>query len=312
MNRAVAAARTGRWPPNVIGAGWMFLAALAFTLMTTLVKYLGADYPAALQTFYRQLAGVALLLPLMVRYRRRAFVAHRLGLMLFRSAVTVGGFILTFESFRLLPLAEANALSFTRVLWVVPIAALFLHEKIGMARLGATMIGFIGVLVMMRPDMGGIGVPHLAALGGALMLACANMSAKALTGDHEMLSLLVWSALLGVVAALPPAIADWRWPSPGDLALLGLMGAAGVAVQYCYIAGLRIGDTAAVVPVDYSRLVMAMAVGLLLFGEVPDRVTMTGAAIVVAATLFIIWREQWVSGRSKAAQNASGEDIEIG
>lgn len=271
----------------------MLLSAITFTLMTTLVKFLGSDYPATVQTFYRQLAGTVLLLPLMIRHGRAAFVADRFGLLLFRALATVAGFILTFESFRLLPLADANAISFTRILWVVPIAVLFLGERVGPLRLAATVSGFAGILVMMPPEAsGGIAWPHLAALGGALLLAFANVSAKSMTSSHGTLTLLVWASMLGAVLSLPPALAEWRWPSLVDLALLSTMGVAGVLNQYCSLMGLKVGDATAVIPVDYSRLVMAAAVGIMLFNEIPSANTIMGAAIIVGSTLFIIWREQ--------------------
>lgn len=292
----------------------MLLAAIAFTAGMTLVKYLGPGYPAALQAFYRQLAGVIVLIPLILRHGRAAFATNRMGLMVFRSVATVAGFIMTFESFRLLPLATANALSFTRILWVVPLAIIFLRERIGSARVIATLVGFAGVLLMLQPGAGTIGWPYLAALGGALMLACANISAKSMSGDHPMLPLLVWSAVLGVIVALPPAILTWRWPTPGDFALLALMGVLGVAVQVCYLHGLKMGDTAAVVPVDYSRLVFAAATGYFFFDEVPNATTLAGAGIVVAATLLIVFREQRAAQSRDnrrlglAAESASGED----
>lgn len=282
-----------RYSPNVVGAWWMFLSAITFTLMTTLVKFLGNDYPATVQTFYRQLAGTILLLPLMAKHGRAAFIADRFGLLLFRAAATVGGFILTFESFRLLPLADANAISFTRILWVVPIAVFFLRERVGPMRLAATVIGFAGILVMMPPEAsGGIGWPQLAALGGALLLAFANVSAKSMTSSHGTLTLLVWASVLGAVLSLPPALAEWRWPSLLDLALLSVMGVAGVLNQYFSLLGLKVGDATAVIPIDYSRLVMAAAVGFVLFNEMPDANTIIGAAIIVSSTLFILWREQ--------------------
>lgn len=282
-----------RFSPNVVGAWWMFLSAITFTLMTSLIKFLGSDYSAAIQTFYRQLAGTVILLPLMVRHGRTAFATDRFGLILFRAAATVGGFILTFESFRLLPLADANAISFTRVLWVVPIAVFLLKERVGPLRLFATIIGFAGILVMMPPEAGGgIGWPQIAALGGALLLAFANVSAKSMTSSHGTLTLLVWASILGLVLSLPMALAEWRWPSAKDLALLATMGMAGVLNQYCSLVGLKMGDATAVIPVDYSRLVMAAAVGFVFFNEMPQLSTAIGAAIIVGSTLFIIWREQ--------------------
>ena len=101
----------------------MLASALGFTAMTTLIKFLGDDYSAALQTFYRQVAGFIILLPIIVRRRSAAFATTRPGILIFRSAAGTLGMILSFYAFQKMPLADANALSFTRTLWLVPLAA---------------------------------------------------------------------------------------------------------------------------------------------------------------------------------------------
>ena len=104
--------------PNVHGALWMVASALGFTVMTTLIKFLGDDYPAALQTFYRQVAGFVILIPFIINRRGAAFATTRPGILLFRSAAGTLGMILSFYAFQKMPLADANALSFTRTLWL--------------------------------------------------------------------------------------------------------------------------------------------------------------------------------------------------
>ena len=110
--------------------------------------------------------------------------------------------------------------------------------------------------------------------------------------DHGPFVLLVYSAVLGFVFALPGAFIQWRWPDPMDLGLLAAMGVMGTITQGCYIKGMQIGDAAAMAPIDYTRLVFAAVAGFLLFAEVPGVWTLAGAAIVVASTLYITWREQ--------------------
>lgn len=283
--------------PNVHGALWMVASAMSFTAMTTLVKFLGDDYPAALQTFYRQLAGLLILTPLILRDWRAAFHTTRPGILLFRSAAGTVGMILGFYAYQKMPLADANALSFTRSLWLVPLAAFVLRERIGPLRIGAAVVGFAGVLIMLQPGSHGLnlGGPELAALSSAFLFALTITGMKVMTRDHSALVLLVYSALLGVVFAVPPALFVWRWPEPFDLLLLAAMGVLGVITQGCYIKGMSIGDAAAMAPVDYTRLVFAALAGFLLFSEVPGVWTLVGAGIVVASTLFITWREQKAS-----------------
>jgi len=292
--------------PNVRGALWMLASALGFTAMTTLIKFLGADYPAALQTFYRQAAGLLVLAPLILRDWRGAFHATRPGILFFRSAAGTVAMIMSFYAFQVLPLAEANALSFTRTLWMVPLALFVLHEKMGPLRIAAALAGFVGVLVMLQPGAPGhgFGWGQAAALGAAALFAMTITGMKVMTRDHSPFTLLVWSAVLGLVFSLPPALFVWRWPEPVDLVLLAAMGVLGTITQGCYIKGMQIGEAAVMAPIDYTRLVFSAAIGFAVFHEIPTWATIAGAGIVVASTLFITIREQQVSRRAKAVPPA--------
>lgn len=290
--------------PNLRGALWMLVSAICFTAMTTLVKYLGADYPAALQTFYRQLAGVVLLLPLIARDWSGAFRTTRPWILIFRSSAGVLAMIMGFYAYQKLPLADANALSFTRTLWLVPLAAFVLREPIGPWRIGAAVVGFIGVLIMLRPGAGGMGAwigwPQACALVSSLLFALTITGMKVMTRDHRPLVLLVYAAFLGLIFAIPPALFVWRWPSWPDLGLLAAMGVLGTLTQGAYIKGMEAGEAAVMAPIDYTRLVFAVGAGLLLFREIPKPATLVGAAIVVASTLFISWREHQLAQRAKS------------
>ncbi|WP_293679478.1 DMT family transporter, partial [uncultured Phenylobacterium sp.] len=241
-------------------------------------------------------------LPVILRHRGAAFATNRPGIMLFRSLTGTAGMILSFYAFQEMPLADANALSFTRTLWLVPLAALVLREKVGPMRIAAAMVGFVGVLVMIRPGAGGefaVGLPALAMLASAFLFAFTVTGIKVLTRDHAPMVILVWSAVLGVVLAIPGAVITWRVPNLQDFLLLCAMGAIATANQACYIKGMQLGDAAAMAPIDYTRLVFAATAGFLLFAEVPTVWTWLGAGIVVASTLVITWREQQLARSAK-------------
>jgi drug/metabolite transporter (DMT)-like permease len=214
--------------------------------------------------------------------------------------------MLSFYAFQNMPLADANALSFTRSLWLVPLAAFVVGERIGPLRIFAALAGFAGVLIMVRPGADGhfaLGLPALAMLASSFLFALTVTGMKVLTRDHAPTVLLVWAATLGMVFSIPGALLSWRWPEPVDLALLSLMGVMGTATQAFYIRGMAAGDAAAMAPVDYIRLVFAAAVGFFLFAEVPTVWTIVGAAVVVASTLFITWREHVASRRGVAVRS---------
>ena len=297
--------------PNLQGALWMLGSAVGFAGMTVLIKYLGDSYPPALQTFYRQAAGFVVLLPIILRHRGAAYATTRPGLLLFRSGAGTIGMMLSFYAFQEMPLADANALSFTRNLWLVPLAAFVVREQVGALRIGAAVVGFIGVLVMIRPGAGGefaLGLPALAMLAASFLFALTITGMKVMTRDHSPTVLLVWAATLGLVLAIPGAFLTWRWPEPLDLGLLCLMGVMGTITQACYIKGMQLGDAAAMAPIDYTRLIFSAAAGFFLFSEIPTIWTLTGAAIVVASTLFITIREQQLvkSARLSAVAEVDG------
>ncbi len=282
-----------QWSANRRGALWMLASAATFTLMTTLVKSLGGDYPANVQNFYRQAAGLLILAPVIVRNPVAAFRTTRPGLLLFRSAAGTIATMLSFYSYQKMPLADANVLSFTRTLWLVPLAAFVLREKVGPRRISATLVGFAGVLFMVQPGGGAAapGLPTLAALVAALLFAFTITGMKVMTRDHSPLTLMVWAAALGFVFAIPPALFAWRWPGGMDLMLLTIMGALATITQGCYIKGISLGDAAAMAPVDYTRLVFAIMLGYLFFHDIPNATTLLGAGIVIGSTFYITWRE---------------------
>jgi drug/metabolite transporter (DMT)-like permease len=292
---------------NLRGALWMLASALSFTAMTTLIKFLGKDYPAPLQAFYRQAAGLLVLAPWIIRHPVRAFATTRPGILIFRAGAGTIGLMLQFYAFQRIPLAEANALSFTRGLWLVPLAAFMLRERMGPSRIGAAVVGFFGVLVMLHPSgrLGELGAPQLCMLASSLLFAFTVTGMKALTRDHPPSTLLYWSAALGVVFSLPLALFTWRWPTPGDLSLLCLMGAVATVNQACYIKGMQAADAAAMAPIDYTRLLFSAAAGFFLFGEVPGGATLAGASIVIGSTLYITWREHVIVSRSQLALAAA-------
>jgi drug/metabolite transporter (DMT)-like permease len=277
----------------------MVVSAITFTVMTLLIKFLGRDYPAALQTFYRQLAGFTVMLPLILHDPRGSFRTTRPGILLFRSVAGTLGMILAFYAYQALPLADANALSFTRTLWLVPLALFVLKESVGLRRISATLVGFLGAMLMLQPSTeAGLGWPAAAALASALLFSLTVTGMKVMTRDHSTLTLMAWSAALGLVLSIPPAVFVWRWPEAIDFLLLCAMGVLGTITQACYIKGMSLGDAAVMAPLDYTRLVFAVIFGYLIFHEIPNAMTLIGALVIIASTVYITFRESRL-GRPK-------------
>ncbi|NWE54311.1 DMT family transporter [Brevundimonas sp. P7753] len=277
--------------------------------MTVLVKHLAGDYPSHVQNFYRQTGSLIVAVPFMLRSPRQVlFVPLATMPPLFvRALLATVGMILLLYTYEAVPMAEANALSFTRPLWVVLLAAVFLRETIGPSRIAAVAVGFVGVLIIMRPWGAGVtlGWPHVAALVSALCLAGTITGVKSLTKDLSASSILVWSSIIGEILCLPFALADWRWPSVGDLIPLFLIGLLSAANQVLFIKGMAVGEAAVLAPIDYARLVLSIIAGLVVFGELPDAYTYLGAGVIVASTLYITNREIQIRRARMRAVEAS-------
>lgn len=284
-------------PDNLKGAMWMLASGLTYSGAMALVKLLGTEYSSATQNFTRQCVALIVLSPLILRNPRDAFTLHRPWLMLLRCAATSLSIILAFNSFHALGLAEANSLSFTRALFLVPLAAFLLGERIDRHKLAATLIGFGGVLVILSPGSSAslIGWPAAQGLLAALLVSWSVVSVKTMTRDHSALCLLTWSALLGALFTAPFAAMD----GAGDLALLALMGLLGVVTQFCYIRGMSLGEATLMAPIDYVRIVFTTLLGYLMFADLPQPATYMGTALIIAAAIYVT-----LHGRRKDREQA--------
>ena len=281
--------------PNVRGAVWVVLAAALFVVMGTLTKLLADRFESAQMGFFRVAFGLLAVLPFVAHMGPRQLVTGRLWLHLLRGlggglAVLCGFYALMHLSF-----ADAVSISYARMLFVIPLAVMFLGEKVRVRRWTATAVGLVGVLVMLRPA-GEVELATWIALLGALLVAGVSIMVKRLAETERPETLLFYFGVTSTLVTLLPALAVWTTPTLWELALLLAIGGSGSAAQYCMIQGYKSGEATAVIPFDYFRLLFAAAVGIVLFAEYPDAWTIGGAAIIVASTLYIALREARLKG----------------
>lgn len=297
-------------PPNLRGALWMLGSALLFTVMATLVKILGARLDSFEVAFFRSLTGILFILPLILHPGRQGVSTRRPWLHLLRGALGSCGMMFGFYAFVHLPLATASAISFARTLFLVPLAVLFVGETVGYRRLAATIVGFIGVLIILRPSAT-TDLAALVAVLSAIVIAGAVTCVKILSREDGPMTLLFTSSFIGVIATAIPAAMNWVMPTFQEFVGLGIMGAFGIAAQTCFIRAYSIGEVSALAPIDYTRLLLATAVGFFLFGSVPDFWVFFGAAVIVASTLYITMREARKGGRAarSAKPGVTADDV---
>lgn len=282
---------------NRRGIYWMLLTTALFTSLDATAKYLTQDYPVPQVLWARfsfHLVFVALFLGVRLSVTLRS---QRLGLQMIRSLlmlVTTGMF---FFAVRGLPLADVVAIMFVGPLFVTALSVPLLGDYVGPRRWTAVAIGFLGALVVVRPGSGvmqGLAVlPVLAALSHALY----TITTRQLANHDLPMTTLFYTAALGAVVTT--MIVPFYWTSP-DLkgwllmALLGLFGAAG---HLALIKALGYASPVVVAPLSYASLIWSTGIGFVLFGDVPDAMTILGAVLIAASGMYVFHRERVRSQR---------------
>ena len=280
----------------VQGALWMLLSAGSLAGLTGIVRYMSAGLPPFEIAFFRSFFGFLILSPWLLRSGIGILRTKRVRLYTLRCAFGAATMLMWFSALAMVPLADAVALGFTSPLFVVIGAALFLGELVRGKRLGATLCGFAGALIILRPGSGVLDVGAILVLLSAVTLAGANLSVKELSRTEPVQAIVTYMVIFMVPLTLIPTLFVWQTPTP--LQLVELAGLAGVATlgNYAMTRSVAVADASAVMPYDYARLPFAALIGFFIFGEVPDALTWVGAVVIIGSTLYIAVKEAQSQG----------------
>jgi drug/metabolite transporter (DMT)-like permease len=285
---------------RLTGIALMCGAVACFALLDTTAKYLNL-YMSALQVAWARYTG-AFLFPFIVSnpWTRPGLTrTNRPVLQLARSVLLLGSTLCNFAALRYLQLDEAIALIFSTPFFVAALSGPMLGEWVRWRRWSAIAVGFLGVVVVARPGAASFHPAALLSLSAALCYALYSITTRILARTDSNETTLFYSNVVGALALLPVVPLVWTTPSdPLVIALMVVTGVIGSFGHYLLIAAHRLAPAAVLSPFIYSEIVLVTALGFLVFGDVPNRFTLTGAAIVVASGLYLLHRERKV--RSKA------------
>jgi len=276
---------------NMRGSVLIGGAIIIFGVMIACIKEIGSSLPLPQIIVIRQVIITVLLLPLFLPDLRSTLHTEHLGLQVTRGLFSLMAMLCGFTAIIHIPLADATALGFSKVLFVTIAAVWILKEKVGPRRWLATFCGFLGVLIILAP--GGaepLSVYYLLAVIGALFGAGINVTIRMLSISERTETILLYQALVLFTALIIPTIMWWKPPTLEQWALLAVIGVSGTAAQFLVTRAYQIGEASALAPLDFTRLLVAVATGLIFFAEIPDWRTLLGAGIVVAATFYTIRR----------------------
>jgi drug/metabolite transporter (DMT)-like permease len=274
------------------GIGFMLMSVFLFSATSAVGKWLVAKFPVGEFLLLRSIAILLLLIPFIWRAGKVAFAtAPRPGMQVLRVAVASIEIPMFFWAVSHMPLADTQTFYLAGPIYVVALSVLLLREHVGWRRWTAVLIGFAGVVIALRPSPASLTLPALIALTGSGLYALLMIITRSLR-DTEVTVLMTYQTLgillLGAVA-VPFA---WVPPDLNDILVFLGVGVSSVVSQFCVVRALKLADASVVVPYQYTLIVWAVVFGWLMFGELPDVYTMTGAAIIVAAGLYIFWREK--------------------
>ncbi|MFT5797701.1 MAG: drug/metabolite transporter (DMT)-like permease [Candidatus Azotimanducaceae bacterium] len=280
--------------PVFKAAIWMIGAICSFSAMAVA----GREVSFALDTFeimlFRSIVGVVIVVSAALIFGTwRQINKQQFGLHFARNIVHFTGQNLWFYAVTVIPLAQVFALEFTSPIWVILLSPLLLGERLTMVRAIAASMGFVGILIVARPDMAGINTGVMAAAASAVFFAFTTIFTKRLTRTQSITCILFYLTVLQLIFGLIMAgyDGDIAIPDAQTLPWLLLIGMAGLLAHFCITNALAIAPATVVIPIDFIRLPVIAVIGMLVYSEAVDIWVFVGAAIIFAGNYLNIWVE---------------------
>ncbi len=256
-------------------------------------KYLSATLPSIEIAWIRFLVFALIMVPAMLPGSPLyALRTERPGLQAMRGVALLASSLFFISGLRFLPIAEASATGFVAPLFVTALSIVFLGESVGVRRWLATAVGLIGVLIILRPGSSAFHPAAFFPIVSALAWACTLIMTRMMSGREHAITTMTYSSIVGVcvLSALVPFV--WVAPSWHDILFGVLIGVASTAGQWIVVLAFRYADASVLAPFSYTQLVWVSLLGFLVFGEVPDVWTVSGAIFIVASGLYTAHRER--------------------
>ena len=273
-----------------------------FVAMASLIKATAGAVPPGQAVFFRSFFAIPVIVAWLLwrgELRHGLETANPMG-HLWRGLVGTTAMGLGFAALGILPLPEVTAIGYAAPLLVVIFAAMFLGEEVRAFRLTMVVLGLAGVLIVLSPRLSlgadAFGVREtlgaVLALGGAVFAALAQVFVRKLVATEDTATIVFWFSVTAAMLSLVTLPWGWAMPGWGAAAMLVCAGLLGGVGQVLLTSSYRHADASLIAPFEYASMFLALGVGLFVFGEVPTRTILAGAAIIILAGVLIIWRER--------------------
>jgi len=280
---------------NLRGALWILVAATCAAGMSLSIRGLEGGIPIFQIVFVRCVIGVALVIAFSARHGSIAVRSPQWKWLVVRSLMTTMALLCGFHAISVLPLTTATVLFFTAPLYVTILSVPFFGETVGWRRGLATLMGFIGTIVVLRPGITGYDPNMLFAIASSVLFAGVLLMGKRLSKTDTIGTMMFYAMVISGLGSLPMALTHWQTPVWQEWLLLLSVAGFGTLRGFGDTKGYAIGEASVMAPFQYSRLVVVAIAAFFIFDEVPDGFTIAGAAIIIGSSLYIAHREAKLS-----------------
>jgi len=260
-------------------------------LMASGVKYLSSDLHPIIICFYRCLMGLILIAPFMIKNNFQALKSQNFKLQFSRSMINIISMICWFSAIGMMHFEKAAALGFTTPLFTTILAIVLLKEKIRFHRTAALLIGFIGILVIVRPGYVPLELGTVLLLASAFSFSFVLIIVKKLSAIDSSLTIIFYHLLFSTPIFFIFSLFYWETVSLNQLLIFTFMGASGLLSHWCLAQAFKLSDTTFVMPLQFTKLIWASLIGVFIFAEQPNMWTWVGGVIIFISVVYITYRE---------------------
>ena len=284
------------------GIGWFLLSLVSSSANDVMSKYLGTRLHSFEVAFFRFFFSSIVLLPFVLYYGKNTLKTSRPFVHILRGLLLFFGMTSWTYGLTIAPVTTATVVSFSIPLFTLVLAVFFLNENIIWQRWVVTVVGFIGLVVALKPHAEDFNPEILYFVLAAISFAMLDIINKKFVIKESMISMLFYSAIVTAIVSLPVASQYWLTLSSFELALLFVLGSSGSLILFFLLKAFSIVDATATAPYRYLELVISAIAAYFIFNEFPDKSTLYGAVVIIPATLFIIYSEKKVMSRKHESQ----------
>ncbi|MSO13306.1 DMT family transporter [Rickettsiales endosymbiont of Trichoplax sp. H2] len=272
---------------NIYGIFWFILSLLLDNINDVIMKYVGNNISSYEIIFFRYLFSVIVLLPFILRKKYSSSTIMRIHFI--RGFLLFVGIILWCVGLKVVKLTVATSINFIMPIFILILARIFLKESFNRIKLIATMLGFIGTIIVINPNSTDFNLTSLVFLISAILFALLDIINKRFAVQESMISMLFYSSLFVLILSIIHVFYNWITPTFNDLFYLFLLGITSNLILYCLLKSFKLIEVSSVAPYRYIELIFSAVLGYIIFDEIPDLTTIIGSAIIIMATVILVY-----------------------